>query len=241
MKICTRCGKEKDEGEFDHCVVDGKKYLRTVCKACRYEQKCLRYASANIEKKEITRQYKQEYYKKNIKNYKEKSKKYRDNNKEKIAAKKKEWYVLNKEHVSNKCREYRSNNKEMILNMKKGWQNKKYVEDEVYRVMCVVRANIRNGLKNKGWSKQNSTHQLLDCTYEELLLHLGPKPTPDAHVDHICPCSQATTEEELLKLQHYTNLRWLPAEENLSKSDSWTPEGEVLCKQLLGRDWIHKV
>lgn len=26
-------------------------------------------------------------------------------------------------------------------------------------------------------------------------------------VDHICPCSQAQNEEELIKLQHYTNLR----------------------------------
>jgi len=66
---------------------------------------------------------------------------------------------------------------------------------------------------------------------------LGPKPEGDYHLDHICPCAQAQNEEELIKLQHYSNFRWLPAKENLIKSSNRVPEAEEMCKTLLGRDW----
>ena len=40
-------------------------------------------------------------------------------------------------------------------------------------------------------------------------------------IDHRIPVSQATTtEEEMLKLNHYLNLQWLTREDNLKKSDS---------------------
>jgi hypothetical protein len=39
------------------------------------------------------------------------------------------------------------------------------------------------------------------------------------HIDHIIPLSSATTEEELYKLCHFTNLQPLWAEENLSKGN----------------------
>jgi hypothetical protein len=44
------------------------------------------------------------------------------------------------------------------------------------------------------------------------------------HFDHIIPVSSAKNEEELIKLNHYTNFQPLWAEENLSKSNKieWT-------------------
>lgn len=39
------------------------------------------------------------------------------------------------------------------------------------------------------------------------------------HIDHITPLSSASTEEELYKLCHYTNLQPLWAQENLSKGN----------------------
>ena len=37
------------------------------------------------------------------------------------------------------------------------------------------------------------------------------------HIDHIVPLSSANTEEELIRLCHYTNLQPLWAEDNLKK------------------------
>lgn len=85
--------------------------------------------------------------------------------------------------------------------------------------------------------KSKKTTDLLGCSYETLMEHLGPKPEGNYHLDHIVPCAQAKNAEELIKLQHYTNFRWLPAKENLEKCCSRTPEGEELCRKLLGREW----
>ena len=113
--------------------------------------------------------------------------------------------------------------------------------DPLFKLKCNISSRIYNSLKARGYSKTSKTASLLGCSFETLMEHLGPKPTEDCHLDHICPCNQAQTEEELLKLQHYTNLRWLPAEENKIKSDKWTPEGEEMCRKLLGRDWVPRL
>jgi hypothetical protein len=82
---------------------------------------------------------------------------------------------------------------------------------------------------------------MIGCTVQELLDYLGPRPDSDSQIDHICPCAQAQNEEELLKLQHYTNLRWLSPLANCIKKHHKTPEGEELCRKLLGREWIDSV
>lgn len=39
------------------------------------------------------------------------------------------------------------------------------------------------------------------------------------HIDHITPLSTAKTEEDVIKLCHYSNLQLLKAEDNLKKSN----------------------
>ena len=39
------------------------------------------------------------------------------------------------------------------------------------------------------------------------------------HLDHIIPVSIATSEEEIIKLNHYTNFQPLWAEDNIIKSN----------------------
>jgi hypothetical protein len=71
----------------------------------------------------------------------------------------------------------------------------------------------------------------------EVAKWLGEKPIKH-ELDHICPLSQAKTEEEFFKLWHYSNLQWLTPSQNRSKGAKRTPEGEALCLALLGRPWI---
>ena len=42
------------------------------------------------------------------------------------------------------------------------------------------------------------------------------------NIDHIIPLSSAKNEDELIKLNHYTNMRPLCSKENLDKSDNLT-------------------
>jgi hypothetical protein len=103
-----------------------------------------------------------------------------------------------------------------------------------------VRSTISHSIKNGGYKKTSHTYQLLGCSYIDFLTHLGPKPSATCQLDHICPCTQATNKTELIALQHHSNFQWLEAHLNIVKSDSRTPEGEVLCLKLLGRPWLSK-
>jgi hypothetical protein len=77
--------------------------------------------------------------------------------------------------------------------------------------------------------------QILGCTIQEFKLHIESQfkdgmswdNRGEWHIDHIMPLSMAKTEDELVRLNHYKNLRPLWAHENLSKSDK-TPEALVL-------------
>lgn len=97
---------------------------------------------------------------------------------------------------------------------------------------------IRVKFKQGGFTKKSKASVIIGCSYEQFMTWLGPKPCDDAEIDHLCPVSQAKSEEEMVKLNHYSNLQWLPASENRSKSDTKTPAGELLCRTLLGREWI---
>jgi hypothetical protein len=77
--------------------------------------------------------------------------------------------------------------------------------------------------------------QILGCTIQEFKLHIEFQfkdgmswdNRGEWHIDHIMPLSMAKTEDELVRLNHYKNLRPLWAHENLTKSDK-TPETLVL-------------
>jgi len=80
----------------------------------------------------------------------------------------------------------------------------------------------------RGYTKRSRTAQLLGADFNTVINHLIKTAIDtygyytdikDYHIDHIMPCSSATTEEELIKLQHYTNLQLLTPEDNFKKSD----------------------
>ena len=79
--------------------------------------------------------------------------------------------------------------------------------------------------RNKGYAKSSKTTAILGCDWKTLKLHIERQFTKNMtwenrsewHIDHIVPLASANTEEELIALNHYTNLRPMWAEDNLSK------------------------
>jgi hypothetical protein len=73
--------------------------------------------------------------------------------------------------------------------------------------------------------KRNKTFDIVGCTPQELKEHLESQfkdgmsweNRNEWHIDHIIPLCSATTEDELYKLCHYTNLQPLWATENIKK------------------------
>jgi hypothetical protein len=90
-----------------------------------------------------------------------------------------------------------------------------------------VRSRISTYLKNSNYMKKNKTFEIVGCSPEFLKEHLEKQfvdgmsweNRAEWHIDHIIPLSSAKTEEDALKLCHYTNLQPLWAEDNLRKSN----------------------
>ena len=151
-----------------------------------------------------------EYYEKNRESIKAKNKLYRDANKLEIAKKKKVYNadVDNKEHRNKYKRE---SNK------------KRYYSDDLFRLKCNLRSLFWKSFKDTGFTKKSKTNQLLGCSYEDFKKYIESKFEPwmswdnrslyngelnyGWDIDHIVPTSSATCEEDLIRLNHYTNLQ----------------------------------
>ena len=86
-----------------------------------------------------------------------------------------------------------------------------------------IRCLIKYSFKRNGFSKTSKTQQILGCTFEEFKQYLESKFESWMNwenrglyngelnfgwdIDHIIPISSAKTDEDIIKLNHYTNLQ----------------------------------
>ena len=149
------------------------------------------------------------------------SKKYRQENKEKIKQQNKQYYQENKEKMKQYNKKYYQENKEKKNQYAKKYYQERYQSDPVFRLAMLVRTRTREALKGI----RVSSCKYLGCTWDELRDHLESQFTDgmtwdnmgEWHHDHIKPLATAKTTEDVIRLSHYTNLRPLWAEENLSR------------------------
>ena len=82
---------------------------------------------------------------------------------------------------------------------------------------------ITSQLRKRGFSKKSKTYQILGCSYQEFKNHLESQFQPWMNwdnygkyngelkfgwdLDHIIPLSTAVTEEDVIRLNHYTNFQ----------------------------------
>ena len=169
--------------------------------------------------KEILSEYQKKYREENKDNIKENNKKYYEDNKDKIM----ENYYDNREHNLNRMKNWKKDNREKLRLYQNEYNNKRKKNDKLYKLTLNIRSLIRISLKNKGIKKNSKTSEILGCTFDEFKLHLeskfelwmnwdnyglyNGKLNYGWDIDHIIPSSSATTEEELINLNHYTNLQ----------------------------------
>jgi len=154
----------------------------------------------------------------------------------KICAKEyfKEYYLKNLENIKTKTKEYQLNNLEKIkeynFNNKVNRNNrdkKRKLENPLFKLRCNIRTRICSSIKNNGYTKKSVSHKILGCSFEKFKQHLEKQFTKGMtwenagkwHLDHIYPVSLAKTEEELIKLNHYTNFQPLWAIDNIIKGN----------------------
>lgn len=188
MKKCSSCKIEKHIDEFSKDK-NKKDGLQYKCKLCNKE-------------------YFNKYY---------------DNNKNYLLNKFKDYRNSNKE----KRKEYCKKNKEKINENRRQYFKKRKQADSFFKFNCNVRNLITNSFRRGAnqFRKNAKSEYILGCTIEEFKKHIEKKFTKgmsfdnygEWHLDHIKPLALATTEEEVVNLNHYTNFQPLWAEDNFKK------------------------
>jgi len=185
--------------------------------------------------KDKRKAYLKAYYKANREKLLNRAKAYREANKEERKLYEKAYREANKQKISDYKKAYREFNKAEITKRDVAYRIQRRKSDSFFRLISNYRRSCIRAFKSIGQKKNTQSLKLLGLkTWQELAKHLEPqfydhpktgeKMTFDNHgfygwhIDHIVPLSTAKTEEDIIKLCHYTNLQPLWAEENLSKS-----------------------
>lgn len=207
----------------------------------KYKEKILEYQEKyRKEHQNKIKKYKKEYYKKNKDKIMQTNKDYRDKNQDKIKIARRIWFENNKEKKRSNDREYynkQKDNEEFKIKRKKErkkyqqrkneLEKQKYNNDIVYKFRKLISVAIRGAFIKKGEIKNLHTMEILGCEYDFFIKYLldtyknnyGEEYNNNikVHIDHIIPISTAKTKEDVIKLNHYTNLQLLKAEDNLHK------------------------
>jgi hypothetical protein len=186
-KVCSQCSIEKPQEDFYP--------TRNKCKVCYLGNK----------------------------------KKFVKNNPEKVREGKLKHYRENRDKILQQKKEYRKRNRPAIREYQKEY-NKHYVPyklltDKIYKIKYVIRKLIAHSIWNKGYTKKSRTFEILGISYEEFSLYMERQFVKgmswdnhgEWHIDHIIPIATAHTEDDVIRLNHYTNLQPLWAKDNLSK------------------------
>ena len=97
--------------------------------------------------------------------------------------------------------------------------------DPIYNFKVRLRKRIRESIKRRGYTKKSKTYDILGIDFMGFRSHIENlflegmtwDNHGEWHYDHIIPLCSATTYEEVIKLNHYTNFQPLWAEDNLKK------------------------
>ncbi len=137
-------------------------------------------------------------------------------------------------------KKYKKENKEKIKNINKRYRKHRMDNDLVFRSKIYARNLIRKSISKKGYSKKSKTYKILGCSYIEFKEYLESKFSNGInwenrelwHIDHIIPISFADSEEEVILLNHYTNLKPIWSFENTIKSDRIEEKTDLYYKIL---------
>jgi len=211
------CNLDKPLNEF-YKRKNSKDGYRNDCKVCNIS-KSKKYYDDNIvdiaEKGKI-------YRNNNPDKIYERNRAYIENNQEKVAEYNKTYREVNLEDIKSYQKEYKKNNRD-IRNIK---HRERYLNDSLYRITHSIRGSISNVLRTKGYKKSSKTCDILGCSFEEFKQHIesqwedwmnwdnygNPKDgilelDKTWDLDHIICISSAKSEEDVIRLNHYTNFQ----------------------------------
>lgn len=170
----------------------------------------------------------------------EREKIYRQKNKEKNAKRLKDWRKNNPEKVrqqtqksKERVKEWAESNKEKRKVYYREYRKKRKENDPMYKLRSDIQRLIYLTFKRKDLVKLNRTAEILGCSIEQFKEHLESKfeswmgwdnygdpkdgiveSNKTWDIDHIIPLKTAKTIEDIIRLNHYTNLQPLCSYQN---------------------------
>jgi hypothetical protein len=212
--VCNKCEIEKPLSSYGN---NKKSYLgkESICKSCRSTQKELRHK----EKMENNPEY--------AKNYREKKNKYSRDRRLKFRKEREKSGVVYKKKVKvskKKKRKVISKEKKKVYGERSKLRRKLRLKtDVVYKLKINLRRNIRKSIKNNGYTKKSNTYTILGCSYEYFKEHIesqfedwmswdnyglyNGEENYGWDLDHIVPLSSAECEEDIIRLNHHSNIQ----------------------------------
>jgi hypothetical protein len=231
VKTCGKCKTEKNLDSFgiDNKRKDGK---NCVCKECRKHDSSL--------KKSQRKKYFEDYYQNNKEKIILNQSVYYAQNKDVVKIYKDEYYLKNLLPIAEKAKKYREENKSKLSEEKRIYSLNRRKIDPIYLMKGRLRSLVGYGFRNSGFKKTSKTRDILGCSYNDFMIHIESqfkdgmnwKNRSEWHIDHIIPISSAKTEDELLRLSHYLNLRPLWAKENIIKGSKMPKQSIVNSIEL---------
>ena len=169
-----------------------------------------------VEKnKDKTKKYLKEYILKNKDRLKKHQAEYFQDNKEIL-------YERNKLSI----KKYRLKYKEKYRLYNQEYKENRKKNDPLFKLTVNIRSIISGSIKRKNYTKRSQTQHILGCSFNEFKIYLESKFEPWMNwnnygnwngepteincswdIDHIIPLSTAKSEEDILKLNYYTNLQ----------------------------------
>ncbi len=189
-KICSRCRDTKSITEFNDNKnnKDGKTINCTIC-------------SNKIN---------------------ENDKKYRQN-KNKINEKRRLSYQKNKEKINKRNKKYYFKNKIKINTKSNEYVKNKMKNNLLFKLRRNLHSLILISINNKKYTKKSKTQEILGCSYQEFKIHIesqfenwmdwgnhglyNGQLNHGWDIDHIIPISSAKSEDDVIRLNHYSNLQ----------------------------------
>lgn len=135
------------------------------------------------------------------------------------------WRLNNKEKHNQYSKKWAQENKSKRDEWRRKSEKKRLSSDIMYALSRRTRHRIAEAFRRQGFKKSGQTHQLVGCDWDLLKRHIENQFLDGMswenrnkwHIDHIIPLASAKTEEDIVRLCHYTNLQPLWAQDNLKK------------------------
>lgn len=202
MKICR------------YCLVEKELVLFFKSKTCKdgYRNKC----------KDCFTQQTKKYYSENREIIISKTREDKLNNKDKYMDYMNNYQMLNKDKLSEYRKNWENNNKEKVKDKYKRFIDSKK-DDGKYKLVRSLRSLVYNSIKSRGFVKNERSEYIIGLDFNNFKSYIESKfeswMTWENYgryngelnygwdIDHIIPISSAITEEEVIKLNYYTNLQ----------------------------------